>query len=141
MPKCYALASSITQEHDQREFWQSAIECEMARPKGLPKTGGGSRKGIPNKLSGDVRAMILRALDEVGGHAYLVEQAQKNPNAFMSLVGKVLAMQDYGNGGALTRPQHGPVNLSVTFVSPPDRYAEPTTPMIDVTPDCVEPAE
>jgi hypothetical protein len=54
---------------------------------------GGRQKGTPNKLSGDVRAMIFAALDEVGGHSYLVEQARANPVAFLSLVGKVLPMQ------------------------------------------------
>ena len=37
--------------------------------------------------------MILAALDEVGGHWYLVEQARANPSAFLTLVGKVLPMQ------------------------------------------------
>jgi hypothetical protein len=27
------------------------------------KTGGGSRKGVPNKLTADVKAMVLAALD------------------------------------------------------------------------------
>jgi hypothetical protein len=54
---------------------------------------GGRQKGTPNKLSGDVRAMILAALNEVGGHSYLVEQARANPTAFLTLVGKILPMQ------------------------------------------------
>ena len=37
--------------------------------------------------------MILAALDEVGGHSYLVEQARANPAAFLTLVGKVLRTQ------------------------------------------------
>jgi len=40
----------------------------MAKGK---KTGGGSRKGVPNKITGDVRAMILGALDAAGGMEYL----------------------------------------------------------------------
>ena len=57
--------------------------------KGI-KTGGGSRKGRPNKLTADVKGMILAALDKAGGVEYLLEQSQKNPAAFMTLVGKVL---------------------------------------------------
>ena len=34
--------------------------------------------------------MILNALDTAGGEAYLALQAQENPNAFLSLIGKVL---------------------------------------------------
>lgn len=37
--------------------------------------------------------MIIEALDNAGGTAYLVEQAEKNPSAFMTLVGKVLPME------------------------------------------------
>lgn len=40
--------------------------------KGQPKTGG-RQKGTPNKLSGDVKAMVLAALDEAGGVAYLLQ--------------------------------------------------------------------
>jgi hypothetical protein len=59
--------------------------------KGRPKTGG-RQKGTPNKLSADVKAMVLEALDKAGGVAYLLTQAQTNPNAFLTLVGKVLPM-------------------------------------------------
>jgi len=110
----------------------------MPVPKGFrpPNAGKGRVKGVPNKLSGDVRAMILKALDEVGGHAYLVEQAKKNPNAFLALVGKILPRDEFGNGRALPASR-GSVNLSVSFVQPPDIYAD--TKLIDVTP--AEPAE
>lgn len=69
------------------------------RPKGLPKTGGGSRKGKPNKITKALKDMILGALDDAGGQAYLVEQANKNPAAFLTLVGKVLPMQVTGENG------------------------------------------
>ena len=57
--------------------------------KGQPKTGGRA-KGTTNKLTADVKAMVLDALDQAGGVSYLLTQAQTNPNAFMTLVGKVL---------------------------------------------------
>ena len=57
--------------------------------KGQAKTGG-RRKGTPNKLNADVKAMILAALDKVGGEEYLVRQAETNPTAFMTLLGKIL---------------------------------------------------
>src|SRR4051795_4544151 len=66
----------------------------MAGP-GAPKTGG-REKGTPNKLSGDVRAMILAALDRAGGEDYLLEQATANPRAFLSLVGRILPTQVTG---------------------------------------------
>lgn len=53
------------------------------------KTGGRAR-GTPNKISGELKAMILGALDECGGQAYFIQQAKENPVAFMTLIGKIL---------------------------------------------------
>ena len=61
----------------------------MAKGK---KTGGGSRKGIPNKINAELKEMILGALDDAGGQTYLAQQARENPTAFLTLLGKVLPM-------------------------------------------------
>ncbi len=47
--------------------------------------------------------MILKALSNAGGIEYLQQQAQANPTAFMTLVGKVLPLQvkGPGEGGAI----------------------------------------
>ncbi|MBO1748903.1 hypothetical protein [Stenotrophomonas indicatrix] len=63
----------------------------MARPKGLPKTGG-RQKGVPNRINRDLKEMILGALDQAGGVKYLVAQAHAKPQAFLALVGRVLPM-------------------------------------------------
>jgi hypothetical protein len=69
--------------------------------KGL-KSGGGSRKGKPNKATAALKDMILAALDRAGGVEYLYEQSQANPTAFLTLIGKVLPMQVTGeDGGAI----------------------------------------
>jgi hypothetical protein len=57
----------------------------------LPKTGGRT-KGTPNKLSADLKEMILGALNKAGGQKWLETQAEKNPVAFMTLLGKILPM-------------------------------------------------
>ena len=74
----------------------------------VPKTAkrvppkGGSRKGKPNKVTKELKEMILNALDKAGGEDYLIEQAEKSPAAFMTLIGKVLPMQVTGSdGGAI----------------------------------------
>ena len=67
----------------------------MAKGK---KTGGGTRKGSPNKENKALREMILGALDIVGGEDYLAAQAKKNPSAFLQLIGKVLPTQVTGPG-------------------------------------------
>jgi hypothetical protein len=64
-----------------------------------PAAGKGRPRGAKNKLSSDVKAMILGALNNVGGIEYLARQAEKNPAAFMALLGKVLPMQVSGDGG------------------------------------------
>lgn len=57
---------------------------------------GGRKKGTPNKVTAALKDMILTALDEAhpeGSVAYLKLQAQDNPTAFLTLVGKVLPLQ------------------------------------------------
>jgi len=66
------------------------------------KTGGGSRKGKPNKQTAALKDMILQALDQNGGVAYLARQAEENPGPFLTLIGKVLPLQVTGeNGGSI----------------------------------------
>lgn len=64
-----------------------------------PQPKGGSRKGRPNKVTADIKNMVLTALNTVGGAAYLARQAEENPGPFMALVGKVLPLQVTGEGG------------------------------------------
>ena len=61
---------------------------------------GGSRKGVPNKVTADLKDMILGALDAAGGVQYLTERAAdpKTASAFLTLVGKTLPMTVKGPG-------------------------------------------
>ena len=82
----------------------------MARPKGQPKLGG-RKKGTPNKSTAAIKEMVVEALHGAhkdGGVAYLKDQAEKNPTAFLTLVGKVLPLQVTGGDG-------DPIQLKVTF--------------------------
>lgn len=65
--------------------------------KGI-KTGG-RQKGSPNKLTKQLKDMILEALDESGGVEYLKQTAIDHPTAFLTLVGKVLPLQVTGSDG------------------------------------------
>lgn len=75
------------------------------KPDTVPKAAvrkqpkGGSRKGIPNKVTGDIKAMILTALSNAGGAEYLEARANdpKTSAAFLGLVGKVLPLQVSGD--------------------------------------------
>ena len=73
--------------------------------KGQAKTGG-RRKGTPNKLNADVKAMILAALAAKGGQKYLEKQADENPTAFLTLVGKILPLQVTGKDGGPLEHEH-----------------------------------
>jgi len=72
----------------------------MAAAKGTrpPNAGVGRKAGVPNKNTTALKDMILKALDGVGGEAYLRERAIDNPTAFLTLVGKVLPLQVTGEG-------------------------------------------
>lgn len=66
---------------------------------GKGKAGPGRPKGVPNKATTAIKEMIVQALDRAGGVDYLITQADENPTAFLTLVGKVLPMQLTGDGG------------------------------------------
>lgn len=70
------------------------------KPKGSPRTGG-RQKGTPNKLTAQLKEMILEAADKAGGAdgtvGYLKTQAVLNPGPFLALLGKVLPLQIAGD--------------------------------------------
>ena len=57
--------------------------------------GPGRPKGVPNKMTGEVKQMVLDALQGAGGVEYLIEKAHdpKTAGAFLTLVGKVIPLQ------------------------------------------------
>lgn len=68
-----------------------------------PNAGKGRRKGVPNRLTREIRLAIENAFVELGGEKYLVRLGKKNPAVFVPLLGKLLPMQITGaGGGALT---------------------------------------
>ena len=89
----------------------------MPAPKGTQPPGG-SRKGIPNKIGADVRAMVLAALDRAGGADYLHEQAHANPRAFLALIGRIIPTQITGQDDAPLMPEHAsdPQSLAAVLV-------------------------
>lgn len=66
------------------------------------RPGPGRPKGSVNKTTALIKDAILKAAEKAGGKAgmvgYLTAQANENPVAFMSLLGKVLPMQVEGTG-------------------------------------------
>ena len=71
--------------------------------------------------------MVIKALHHAGGVDYLARQAEKNPVAFMGLVGRVLPLQVTGEAG-------GPVHITFEWApaTPVDTSVN-TTQTIEAT--------
>lgn len=61
------------------------------------KKTGGRKAGVPNRVPAALKEMILQALENKGGVEYLEKQAENEPVAFMSMLGKVLPMTVNGS--------------------------------------------
>lgn len=102
-------------------------------PRGSPRppnAGKGRPKGIPNKFTGQLKDMVLQALTNRGGVAYLERQAEENPGPFMGLLSKVLPMQITGQDG-------GAIRITVQTGVAADleaKPAEPATTTAETTP-------
>jgi hypothetical protein len=60
-----------------------------------PKAG--RKKGVPNKVTKDLKAMILGALEAVEGQAYLEKLARDDPRTFCSLLGRIIPTTHAGD--------------------------------------------
>lgn len=58
---------------------------------------GGRKKGVPNKITGDIRAAVQQAFDDAGGSEYLTGLAKSHPQVFCSLVGKIIPTKIEGD--------------------------------------------
>ena len=81
-----------------------------------PAAGRGRPRGAKNKLSANLKDMIIAALDAAGGVEYLARQAEQNPTAFMGLLSKVLPLQIGGES------ERQPVILKAATMSPIEAY-------------------
>lgn len=90
-------------------------EVPPVAKKRPPAAGMGRVKGTPNKVTRELKEMILGALDQSGGVEYLVERANdpKTASAFLTLLGKVLPMTVAGDPDNPLR-----ASIQVTFVKP-----------------------
>jgi len=66
---------------------------EAARPRRQ-----GRRKGVPNRYTGDIKAMIREALIQEGGVEYLRWLATVEPRAFATLVAKTVPAELESDG-------------------------------------------
>lgn len=92
---------------------------KSVKPKGQPR--GGSRKGKPNKVSSDIKQMLLEALSEAGGKAYFLRQAQENPSSFNTLIAKIIPAEVKQE---LTGKDGGPLESTVSIKHHPELSPE-----------------
>ena len=78
------------------------IERKIKSGRGGKRPGSGRKRGSPNKLTADLRGIILGALQAAGGERYLAKVAKDHPAAFLALLAKLLPLQHAGEiGGTL----------------------------------------
>jgi hypothetical protein len=83
------------------------------------RSGAGRKKGSPNKLTADVKAAIMAALDAVGGADYLKTVARTDPRTFCTLLGKILPTQVTGDAEA------GRVRIEFSWLPPQSSGSQP----------------
>ena len=66
---------------------EAAVESE---PKWKANLTRGSRKGIPNRTTQNIKEAIEGAFDKLGGVDYLVKVGEKDPRTFCALLARLL---------------------------------------------------
>lgn len=92
-------------------------------PKGVRV--GGRQKGTPNKVTGQLKDMIMTALDDVGGIEYLKKQANENAKTFLLLLGRVLPLQLTGDAEQPLEHRFRWAESIAEAVKDPSRAEEP----------------
>ena len=96
-----------------------AVTKTKRKPTGAAAMGAGPGrpKGSHNKVTRELKDMILGALDKAGGVEYLQAKAETHPAAFLALVGKVLPLQVTGDKDA-------PLTIKIVSVTTEQEQAE-----------------
>lgn len=97
------------------------------RPKGLPKTGGGSRKGVPNKATANAREAIARFIDgnaeRLNGWLDEIEMTDGPKAAFQCFADLLEYHVPKLSRTEMTGPDGGPVKAEIDVnLSPSEAY-------------------
>lgn len=73
-----------------------AVRKKRLTKKAEPAPGKkrpGRRKGVPNKITGDIKRALARAFKKVGGVKYLEALASSDPRTFCTLLSKIVPQE------------------------------------------------
>ena len=84
--------------------------------RGGKRQGSGRKKGVPNKITRDLREAILEAFSALGGVEYLKRVAITDPKSFCALLGKLVPVKVEG--------EDSPPMLKVMVDRPPEETRE-----------------
>lgn len=87
----------------------------MAR--GGKREGAGRKKGVPNKLTTDMKNAIAEAFEELGGKDYLVQLGKSDPRTFCTLAAKLVPQQTQITGDE-ENPLHMKTKVEFVVVKP-----------------------
>src|SRR5215510_4555756 len=85
-------------------------------PRGGKRQGSGRKKGVPNKITRDLREAILAAFSALGGVEYLKRVAITDPKSFCALLGKMVPIK--------VEDDDNPPVLKVMVDRPPEETRE-----------------
>lgn len=84
--------------NDAYAVYATILGNELRASEAMGRKTGGRRNGTQNRFSVALKELMLQALSDACGAAYLTRQAENNLSAFMALVGRVLPLQVKDNG-------------------------------------------
>jgi len=64
------------------------------KQRGGARKGAGRPKGVPNKITTDLRQAVINAYDKAGGEEYLAGLARDEPKTFATLMAKVIPSEN-----------------------------------------------
>ena len=86
-------------------------------PRGGKRPGSRRKKGVPSKVTAEVREAILKAFDLAGGVEYLCAVAREDPKAFCALLGRLIPVKVAGDA-------EDPPVLRMAIDAPPNETRE-----------------
>src|SRR5215813_4027620 len=92
------------------------IEGFSNMPRGGKRQGSGRKKGVPNKITADVKQAILEAFSALGGVEYLKRVAITDPKSFCALLGKIVPVK--------VESKDSPPMIMATIDRPPEETRE-----------------